>query len=370
MRPPDSLLPLDIMLRVASLSQVDKANLAVASRGTAELVRGHRLQGVTQQGDVLRTLVAKFLLRNMTVVNAICINTGLSVYGLVKEFVDCIGPGTVNSVVAYHDRHGDTNRISHVSAKEFSLTCRTLALDRFLRLPGRKNSYVLPWSTLEGPDNYLACLGLDAATLRGWCGKSVLDAACGGSLFYAEASVAFGINVTPIDLNPQTDRIREVLALYAKNMLFLEFLRKERALGSCGVQTPDDEVFSALIRELSAIVSYYRHHPVQRGDVMKLTFAPNTFDVCLSSYLFTYLSDEAKEKALTELVRVTRVGGEIRICPGMQAMDPHSLGIDGQIITNLNERLPRSVGKSIELAFNDGHLYIFRVNDAKTCAVM
>ena len=233
---------------------------------------------------------------------------------------------TADPCLTYHGRSGDKNRCEVVEENSVTLTCRTLTLDRFLRLGKPKGMLPPNWCSMEGPDNYTSCLGIGEDELEKWSGRKILDIGCGQSLFASEAYV-FGIEVIGADLMVGEFQKRPLLCQYAKNMLFLAVLQAIQVGTDPGVlQCAEVPVLQRLWFGFPKIFRHYSSWTPQRADVCALstTFAVDTFDVCLSSYLFCYLSKPDKIEALRNIALVTKVGGEIRICAGMSGITSHT----------------------------------------------
>jgi hypothetical protein len=366
------------------LTDFDLQRLASTSRGVSALVLGElqgrqkaRLEYGLEQAKLHEDYRPKFVYRQLMeyipLVNIICPYFGITVHQLAAEYTNAIAQGH-SAALSYHGGRGKQNRLSDLEAGGFTLTSRSLVLDRFLRLPGcgAKSMTLMPWSGLSGPDNYITCLGLTDGLLTSWKGCAVLDIASGGSPFYAEAAVCYGINVIPVDLHADNYPPIEICAVYAKNMLFAEILRLNDLEIACGMAPVPSEIFDRLIKNLPAIISYYRRHSVSRGSVFKLEFCADHFHVCITSWMFSYFKDPAdRVSALVELIRVTKVGGQMRVCTGRQGdMDLASERITNEIRSKANAIASQEYGKTIELAESSERVLVYKVVRQQQCNLM
>lgn len=70
------------------------------------------------------------------------------------------------------------------------------------------------------------------------------------------------------------------------------------------------------------IESLGRRPDVRVADALSLEFRDGEFDACVSSFLFCVLPDEAQERALREIRRVLKPGGEVRILEYVYSGNP------------------------------------------------
>lgn len=70
------------------------------------------------------------------------------------------------------------------------------------------------------------------------------------------------------------------------------------------------------------IESMGRSPDVRITDALSLDFADGEFDACVSSFLFCVLPDDAQERALREVRRVLKPGGEVRILEYVYSANP------------------------------------------------
>lgn len=65
-----------------------------------------------------------------------------------------------------------------------------------------------------------------------------------------------------------------------------------------------------------------RRPDIRVTDAVKLDFADGEFDSCVSTFLFCVLPDDMQEKALREIRRVLKPGGEVRILEYVYSANP------------------------------------------------
>lgn len=65
-----------------------------------------------------------------------------------------------------------------------------------------------------------------------------------------------------------------------------------------------------------------RRPDIRVTDAIKLDFADGEFDSCVSTFLFCVLPDDMQEKALREIRRVLKPGGEVRILEYVYSTNP------------------------------------------------
>jgi SAM-dependent methyltransferase len=218
-----------------------------------------------------------------------------------------------NPFTVYHKHH--QNEIEGCGFKGGNITARSLLLGRYLTTS----------DVVYGPDNYIACLGLSGPYLHSLAKKNVLDVGCGYAIFPAEAKVCYNIEVYGTDLYAKQDAMIQKAAFcqYAKNHLFAEYVRQQR-----GGLEPEGCKHQDVLRKLIAsnlpvIHGRYIGGEIENCDCTNLTSRQkDQFDAVFCSWLFMYLSHEEAVLTLKEMVRVTRPGGQIRICPGVQMHMP------------------------------------------------
>jgi len=288
----------------------------------------------------------------------------ITVKHLFAEFAKAIE--TPDPALTYHGGpKGKENRGPANDHNGFTITSRTVAFDRFLRLAKPQGiGGGVHYCSREGPDNYFTCLKIDEQTLDSWNGKRVLDIGCGSSFFYAEA-LAFHITVHPMDVLTERESLDELVAVYAKNTLFLQcllFLQKGVQPGVLAV--PEFSVLATIANNFPSIIDHYRDTGAIKGDLFNLskTIGTAVYDVTICSYVFCYLDRKQKVDALVEMIAVTKVGGEVRICTGMSGIDSATIGIEESIISDANKSATK-FKKCLSLCYTDmrGYLYCFEV---------
>lgn len=248
-----------------------------------------------------------------------------------------------NPVVGYHNPYGHKNALDHVSTGSVSNTARSMFLDRFARMPGKKGSQRIRYGFLEGADNYLWCLGLDIAALHEWQGQTVLDIGCGYSIFYAEVAVIFGINVIPIDMIARDPLVVDsVIERYVRNMCFLKVLLEFSNPEACGMEEIEIELFDLAFGRLLEIVNFYRNNQPRQLNIITADLSTLQYSGVISCYLFCYFNAQGKQDALVNICRHMTKPGWIRICTGMQGIDPHSLGFADEVLLSTTEELAKN----------------------------
>jgi len=188
------------------------------------------------------------------------------------------------------------------------ITARSLFLNRYLKVSFSGEmvggNHILNWFT----DTYIGTLGLTAATLGSWAGRRVLDVGSGINFFGTEASV-LGIRVDRADLN----LAQHENELYAENMAIFEEHHAPKIPKEYG------SLFGEVFGKVKKICTEYP------GDVAKtptidatnmFAIQSNTYDASVSVWMLAYLSGDQQKHVIREMIRVTRVGGEVRIYSG------------------------------------------------------
>jgi ubiquinone/menaquinone biosynthesis C-methylase UbiE len=92
----------------------------------------------------------------------------------------------------------------------------------------------------------------------------------------------------------------------------------ERVSSATGIDTTPAMIERARDLARSRSIANVRWHV---GSAYELPFADQSFDATLCRFAFHHL--ETPERALREMIRVTRVGGTITVCDGVASEDPN-----------------------------------------------
>ncbi len=248
-----------------------------------------------------------------------------------------------NPVIAFHGLRGDSNLLDHTATGSVSNTARSMFLDRFARMPGKKGMSTLRYSMLEGADNYLWCLGLDAQIMESWRGQTILDLGCGYSIFYAEAWIIFGVNIVPIDtLVRDPAVVNSVVEHYVRNMCFLKALFEFSSPQACGMEDIEIELFDRAFGRMAEIVQHYRNNAPQKLDIITGDLSQFNYSGVVSCYLFCYFSPEQKLAALVNICKHMKKPGWLRICTGMQGISVSTLGIADDVLDDTATALSKN----------------------------
>jgi ubiquinone/menaquinone biosynthesis C-methylase UbiE len=207
-------------------------------------------------------------------------------------------------------------------------TGRSLLLNRNLKLPS-------PMDMHFSRDNYMATLEITEEILLGLNGKQILDVGCGLSIFGSEAAVIYSITVDRIDLNAGEFRAADIYAVMAKYIesMALLFYMQDHApyLLSQSTQVGETQsVLNKLRGRLAEVIHHYLQslalNPIRALDATHMpAVADDRYDGVVCSWVLMYLTEEAQERAMREMVRVTRIGGQIRILPGNTLLGHHRI---------------------------------------------
>lgn len=240
--------------------------------------------------------------------------------------------------VRKHDQAGADTKWAQLKFDAFTadtrdgvvLTARSLFLNQevscFLRKTNVKH---IPFN--EG--SLTQTLGLTPTMVEsGFTGKDVLDVAGGASILPEELMKACGArSVTVIDLNAKQYKNRldsnstrsKVAKIYKDNMIKME----EAHEWYCKVNKKDRQYWKAalrmVIRQADPIAQKYfqetRHIKRKEGNATDMKDLPSDeFDIVLNSWMLMYMDRDTRRKAIKEMVRVTRPGGQIRIQGGSE----------------------------------------------------
>jgi SAM-dependent methyltransferase len=220
----------------------------------------------------------------------------------VKEAVKTVGK----------EKPGLSTTISFQVEKTVTMTARSLLLNKEVEVP------VFGSGSMANNDVYVRRLNLSHSLLTKWGSHKlrVLDLGCGMSLFPAEASTLYGLQVDGIDREPRSQHRAMAAAAYVCNMacLYLDLLCND-------TKTTIEEEYRPLARllfERSVLTARnYLAYEVFAGDATDLAKVDaDTYDVVLSCWLFMYLEKGDQKKAFKELARVTKADGSVRIFSG------------------------------------------------------
>lgn len=228
-------------------------------------------------------------------------------------------------------------RIEFVSpvVKEVVLTARSLFLNQNITTFA-KDLDTETWKV----GNYLTDLQLSPEDLKNLEGKRVLDLAGGAGLFPEEA-LAFGAEVDVIDLNAETyveilngpykEKIEFfkldglincadfVRFLYVRNLEIMHC--QNEAKNFLGDFTKAFEIIY-INRFQTAKTIHTGVCSRARGDATNLVGVnDNSYDLVLNCWMLNYLTDEQRLAVVGEVVRVTKLGGQIRLQGGHEDAD-------------------------------------------------
>ncbi len=231
----------------------------------------------------------------------------------------------LSGILGYPKKYQTEMAIHHSTSMT---TGRSLLLNRFLDIPDIM-------SVDFSRDSYMTTLEISRRMLTSMSRKRILDVGCGLSIFASEAAVIFNIDIDRIDLgaslfSPQHRYV--VVKNYIEGMAALIFLKKkfpQRLYGCLGTEEAY-EMISLIEGNLNEIVTHYMLSSVTRPVICASsanlsTILDNTYDGVLSTWLLMYLEKKDQIATLREMVRVTKIDGEIRILPGNTLLRRHRI---------------------------------------------
>lgn len=213
------------------------------------------------------------------------------------------------------------NKVGLINNDSSITTGRSLLLNKTLDLID------LSTNDQSARDNYCIALGLDSDFFDNIKDKNVLDVGCGSSIFFAEATVIFGAKVDRIDMSLDKishEHVEKSAARYIEMMSVFVYMDKYcpnliRTYAGVLDVALSQKILSMAKNKYKLICDYYIKS-FKSGfidcDVSSIPIPESTYDVVLCSWLFMYLDRDKQDAALKEILRVTKVGGLVRILPG------------------------------------------------------
>ena len=210
----------------------------------------------------------------------------------------------------------------HLQHERSMSTGRSLLLDRFLMIPDRLDRFF-------SLDSYTTVLALKNADLEALGGKKILDVGSGVSIFSSEAAVVYGITVDRVDLN--VDKFKSidyynVRRMYVEQMAILLFMNKnfQSQLNWYLGNNESPVILDKLQGKIGEIVLHFensRHeNPIRALDITKRSnYKTDAYDGVFCCWVLMYFDTKAEQAAaLREMVRITKLGGLIRIFPAIR----------------------------------------------------